>query len=84
MPIGWWWHKIWCEVGYAIRKITRSERMYYNHLDQLCEYGFNLYGEKINIPSKYKWFVGSEFLDKWNEINPPMNGSAAFTGNAKK
>lgn len=47
-PIGWWKHKILCEIGWFIRNnITylRGERMYYRHLIKMVEkYGINVYG----------------------------------------
>lgn len=45
-PLKWWWHKILCEIGYAMRRID-SCKMYYYHLEKLCKQGFNLYGEPI-------------------------------------
>ena len=50
-PIGWWYHKILCELGYFIEmKISTSfgSQMYYNHLDFMIDkYGFNLYGDRL-------------------------------------
>ena len=50
-PIGWWYHKLICELGYYLYEHTFKRSlglsMYYNHLNKLCEYGFNLYGDKI-------------------------------------
>lgn len=49
-PIGWWYHKILCELSYFIENnisATYGLKKYYYHLDKLCDYGFNLYGEKI-------------------------------------
>lgn len=50
-PLMWWYHKLLCELGYWIEHNVHGVfglRMYYKHLDKLCEYGFNLYGEKFN------------------------------------
>lgn len=44
-PIGWWYHKIMCEFGWAIRKYNSSQSMYYKHLNKMCDkYHLNLYG----------------------------------------
>lgn len=47
-PLMWWFHKLLCEFYYwvAMRK-TWYITKYYEHLNKLCKYGFNLYGEKI-------------------------------------
>lgn len=61
-PIGWWWHKIWCEFWYWFEQIIYSYFYhnheielfipkwctYYYHLNAMCKkYNINLYGEKI-------------------------------------
>ena len=50
-PIGWWWHKIFCELGYWFYERgwhNNGMDIYYYHLNKMCkEYGFNLYGDKI-------------------------------------
>ena len=44
-PLGWWYHKILCEIGYHWK--GSSSDMYYRHLNAMCDvYGLNLYGEK--------------------------------------
>lgn len=44
-PIGWWYHKIMCEVAY---NFLGSGGWYYYHLNILCrKYKINLYGRKI-------------------------------------
>lgn len=73
MPIGWWWHKIWCEVGYAIRRIIRTDKMYYRHLDQLCEYGFNLYGEKIHTATQWLHYMDAATMKKMEELWPKVH-----------
>ncbi len=45
-PIGWWYHKILCELYWLYNGQTKYT-MYHYHLDKLCSYGFNLYGDKI-------------------------------------
>jgi len=46
-PIGWWYHKILCEIGYHFFGSTSS--MYYGHLVIMStKYGFNLYGEHVS------------------------------------
>ena len=45
-PLGWYYHKLICEIGWKIRNIINWD-LYYHHLNKMCEYGFNLYGEKI-------------------------------------
>jgi hypothetical protein len=42
-PVGWWYHKVLCEAAWAFKNTTG----YYHHLDKLCGYGFNLYGQEI-------------------------------------
>lgn len=40
-PIGWWWHKVWCEFFYWIA----NDKLYYKHLNIMWDkYGFTLYG----------------------------------------
>jgi len=49
-PIGWWWHKVFCELGYWLYEKGNlgGMRTYYYHLSKMIkEYGINLYGEKI-------------------------------------
>jgi hypothetical protein len=46
-PLRWWWHKVLCEIGWNMRKLIGTERMYRYHLDKLCKTGFNLYGRKF-------------------------------------
>jgi hypothetical protein len=53
-PLGWWYHKIFCEIGWALRWLLKSYKMYYHHLDKLCLYGFNLYGEPLKQHSLRK------------------------------
>ena len=44
-PLGWWYHKIMCELKYDI---YGSGKAYYFHLDKMCDkYKINLYGQKI-------------------------------------
>mgnify|MGYP001576467369 CR=1 FL=1 len=52
-PLGWYWHKILCRIGY---KISGTSDMYYKNLMIICDgYGFNFYGDPIpkNQTSKY-------------------------------
>lgn len=49
-PIGWWYHKILCELGWKIRNFPAllGWRIYYKHLNKMCrKYNINLYGMKI-------------------------------------
>jgi hypothetical protein len=47
-PIGWWFCKILCEAGWAIRRIIKTERYYYYWLNvMLKKYNINLYGKKF-------------------------------------
>lgn len=51
-PVGWWYHKLLCEFGYLIEqkfKSTWGMKTYYHHLKKLCLYGFNLYGQPLNL-----------------------------------
>lgn len=44
-PIGWWYHKILCEIGWKIRNIF-GWGVYYRHLNKMCDkYNINLYGD---------------------------------------
>ena len=44
-PIGWWYHKILCELMYYI---FGGNKYYYNQLKKMCDkYMINLYGEKL-------------------------------------
>jgi hypothetical protein len=46
-PLGWWYHKIMCEMGWLIRSID-VWKMYYYHLNKMCDkYNINLYGKSI-------------------------------------
>ena len=43
-PIGWWYHKVMCEISYSF---YGYENGYYHHLNKMCnKYKLNLYGEK--------------------------------------
>lgn len=45
-PLGWWFHKIMCEIAYSIKGSSTS---YYFHLNSMCDkYKITLYGHKIN------------------------------------
>lgn len=47
-PIGWWYHKIMCEVGWWQKDLFAGigYSRYYYHLNKMIEkYGLNLYGE---------------------------------------
>lgn len=48
-PIGWWYHKIMCEIGWSIRfKTDYGLDMYYDHLSVMYrKYRRNIYGEKL-------------------------------------
>jgi hypothetical protein len=51
-PLGWWRHKVLCELGWALRNnILLSNwawSYYYKHLNLMCaKYGINVYGERI-------------------------------------
>lgn len=43
-PFGWWYHKVLCELWWYGGDRGKH---YYHHLNKLCDYGFNLYGDKI-------------------------------------
>ena len=44
-PIGWWYHKIMCELKYHLEG---SGKEYYYHLNKMCDnYKINLYGERM-------------------------------------
>ena len=44
-PIGWWYHKIMCELKYYLKG---SGKEYYYHLNKMCDnYKINLYGERM-------------------------------------
>lgn len=44
-PIGWWYHKIMCELKYSLKG---SDKGYYRHLNKMCDnYKINLYGERM-------------------------------------
>ncbi|WP_461042840.1 hypothetical protein [Spirosoma harenae] len=43
-PIGWWYHKILCDLGWRI-----SQKLYYKHLHIMNrQYGINLYGQRFH------------------------------------
>lgn len=48
-PIGWWYHKLFCEFGFKLRnKTSFGWKMYHHHLNRMCrDYRINLYGERI-------------------------------------
>lgn len=48
-PLGWWYHKILCELGWKLRNATSDGwDIYYCHLNKMCNnYKINLYGERI-------------------------------------
>jgi len=50
LPIGWWFHKLLCELGWLLRnKIFLGWKIYYNHLNKMCDnYNINLYGNKLD------------------------------------
>ena len=44
-PIGWWYHKILCELAYELRG---AETWYYYHLNKMCDkYKITLYGRRL-------------------------------------
>jgi hypothetical protein len=46
-PLGWWYHKILCEIGWSFFGGSYSQ-MYHNHLKSMVnKYRINLYGERI-------------------------------------
>jgi hypothetical protein len=48
-PIKWWYYKIICEFGYAVRNIIGTYKIYYKYLNKMCdEFKINLYGERLN------------------------------------
>lgn len=47
-PLKWWYHKVLCECGWIIR-YKDNFHTYNYHLKMCCKYGFNLYGEKIEL-----------------------------------
>jgi hypothetical protein len=47
-PLAWWWYKILAELGWSVRGLIKSDRMYYTNLDKMvrrCR--INLYGQRI-------------------------------------
>jgi len=51
-PIGWYYHKIMCELGY---KLKGSGGMYYKHLMiMLAFYEINLYGKELKCDDIFK------------------------------
>lgn len=48
-PLIWWYHKLMCELGFALRNKFRgiSWKLYYKHLNIMCKkYHINLYGRR--------------------------------------
>jgi hypothetical protein len=46
-PLGWWYHKIMCEIGWSLRNTAHWD-LYYCHLAKMCsKYHINLYGEPL-------------------------------------
>jgi len=46
-PLGWWYHKLMCEIGWSIRYANNWD-LYYKHLAKMCgKYHINLYGEAL-------------------------------------
>jgi len=44
-PIGWWYHKIMCEIAYYFKG---SGSWHYYHLNKMCDkYKITLYGRKL-------------------------------------
>lgn len=44
-PIGWWYHKIMCELSWHC---VDHNKWYYYHLNKMCDkYNINLYGEDL-------------------------------------
>ena len=54
-PIGWWYFKLLCELGYFIEKKFNSVygmKLYYKNLKKMsAKYGINIYGKKIHLPN---------------------------------
>lgn len=42
-PLMWWFHKVLCELGWALGSTKRYEY----HLDKMVKLGYNLYGNKF-------------------------------------
>jgi len=48
LPLGWWYHKLMCEFGYLFNRKSWGLRMYYRHLNKMCnKYKINLYGKEF-------------------------------------
>lgn len=48
-PLGWWYHKIMCEIAWSLRNYFNgiTWKYYYSHLNIMVnKYKFNLYGEE--------------------------------------
>lgn len=46
-PIGWWYYKILCEIGWSLRNVLKWN-LYYWALNKMCsKYKINLYGNNI-------------------------------------
>ena len=48
-PIGWWYYKVLCEIGWSLRnRVSFGWPVYYKYLNAMCDkYKINLYGEII-------------------------------------
>lgn len=48
-PLGWWYHKVMCELGWKLRnKTIKGWDIYYHHLNKMCDkYKINLYGKPL-------------------------------------
>lgn len=53
-PIGWWYYKIMCEIGWKFRNTFEfGWDMYYKNLNKMCDtYNINLYGDILNPERK--------------------------------
>jgi hypothetical protein len=47
-PWQWWLHKFLCDLGWMVRDLD-SHHSYYYHLNMCLKYGFNLYGEPMEV-----------------------------------
>jgi len=46
-PIGWWYHKIMCELKYYL---YGGGKEYHYHLKKMCNnYKINLYGQRVVV-----------------------------------
>jgi len=43
-PLSWWYDKLMCELVWFLGD---RGKYYYKYLNNCCDLGFNLYGEKI-------------------------------------